>query len=97
MDTSSNTPTQDKQVTIAVPADRVPEFYAFFARFLAAGEFGGRGRRGRRGPGGRGHGEHRHGGHGRCGNRTDEQATETQAQPATQAHDDAPVTDAPAS
>lgn len=55
--------THDKQITIAVPEDRVPEFYAFFARFLAAPEFGGRGRRGR----GRGPGGHGHGGHGRCG------------------------------
>ncbi|MCW3016438.1 MAG: hypothetical protein JWO02_3530 [Solirubrobacterales bacterium] len=30
------TPTQEKQVTIPVPEDRVPEFYAFYARFLAA-------------------------------------------------------------
>ena len=49
----------DKQVTVAVPEERVPEFYAWFAAFLtsepgAPPEFGGRGRRGRRGP-------HRHG------------------------------------
>ena len=49
----------DKQVTVAVPEERVPEFYAWFAAFLAA-EPGtsspwGRGRRGRRGS--RGHGE----------------------------------------
>lgn len=47
--------TQDKQVTIAVPEDRVAEFYAFYGRFLA----GSPGRRGR----GRGHhrcGHHRH-------------------------------------
>ena len=25
----------DKQVTVAVPAERVPEFYAWFAAFLA--------------------------------------------------------------
>lgn len=55
--------TQDKQITIDVPEDRVAEFYAFYGRFLA----GPSGRRGRgRGPG------HRHGhGHGpgdhRCG------------------------------
>ena len=45
---------QDKQITIEVPEDRVAEFYAFYGRFLAGAE----GRRGR------GHG-HRHG-H-RCG------------------------------
>ncbi len=39
--------TQDKQITIAVPEDRVAEFYAFYGRFLA----GFPGRRGR----GRGH------------------------------------------
>ena len=47
--------TQDKQITIAVPEDRVAEFYAFYGRFLA----GFPGRRGR----GRGHrrcGHHRH-------------------------------------
>jgi len=47
--------TQDKQITIAVPEDRVAEFYAFYGRFLA----GASGRRGR----GRGHhrcGHHRH-------------------------------------
>jgi hypothetical protein len=44
----------DKQVTVAVPEERVPEFYAWFAAFLAA-EPGtgpplpGRGRRGLRG------------------------------------------------
>jgi hypothetical protein len=42
--------TQDKEITVAVPEDRVAEFYAFYARFLE-------GRRGRRG---RGHGRHRH-------------------------------------
>jgi hypothetical protein len=49
----------DKQVTVAVPEERVPEFYAWFAAFLAA-EPGtsppsGRGRHGRRGS--RDHGE----------------------------------------
>ena len=54
--------TQDKQITIAVPEDRVAEFYAFYGRFLA----GVPGRRGR-GRGGRGHGHsHGHGHHG-CG------------------------------
>jgi hypothetical protein len=46
----------DKQVTIAVPEDRVPEFYSWFAAFLQAEPgtpppFGG----GRRGPRGRRH------------------------------------------
>jgi len=57
METESTT-----QIRIDVPAERVPEFYAFFARFLAVGGPG-RGRRGRQagGPGHRGHhcGHHR--------------------------------------
>ena len=52
----------DKQVTVAVPEERVPEFYAWFAAFLAAEPsapptFGGHGRRGPRGM--RPHGEPR--------------------------------------
>jgi hypothetical protein len=44
----------DKQVTVAVPEERVPEFYAWFAAFLAAEpgtppQLAGRGRRGPRG------------------------------------------------
>ena len=69
MDTH-DTPKQDKQITIAVPEDRVPEFYAFYGRFLAAEQFGRRGRRGPRG-------------HGRCGPRSEERAAE--AQPAAEA------------
>jgi Family of unknown function (DUF6416) len=45
----------DKQITVAVPEERVPEFYAWFADFLTAepgtarpGERGRRGHRGRR-------------------------------------------------
>jgi hypothetical protein len=50
----------DKQVTVPVPEERVPEFYSWFAAFLAAEPgtppaFAGRGRRGPRGP--RFHGE----------------------------------------
>lgn len=71
-----DTPTQDKQITIAVPEDRVPEFYAFYGRFLAAGQSGRRG--GRRGRRGHGHG------HGRCGHR-EEPATEAQPAPETPA------------
>ncbi len=52
--------TQDKQITIAVPEDRVAEFYAFYGRFLAG--FPGRG-----GGRGRGHGHHRCGPHHRHG------------------------------
>jgi len=67
------TTTQDKQITIDVPEDRVAEFYAFYGRFLA----GSPGRRGRgRGPGHRhGHGP---GHHHRCGphHRSDEHDAE---------------------
>ena len=45
----------DKQVTVAVPAERVPEFYAWFAAFLAAEPGGGP-------PRGRGFGRGRFGG-----------------------------------
>lgn len=46
----------DKQITVAVPEERVPEFYAWFAAFLESepgsplpfGKWGGRGPRGRR-------------------------------------------------
>jgi hypothetical protein len=47
--------TQDKQITIEVPEDRVAEFYAFYGRFLAGSP--GRRRRGH----GHGHGPHGHG------------------------------------
>jgi hypothetical protein len=59
---SEPTPTKYKQVTVDVPEERLAEFHAFFARFLAS-----RGRRGRRG-------EHRRHGHGhghRCAHRHD--------------------------
>lgn len=60
MGTETPTTQPDKQVTVPVPEDRVPEFYAFYARFLAGD--GPRRRGGRRGPH-RGHGP---GHHGRC-------------------------------
>jgi len=69
---------QYKQVTVDVPEDRVAEFHAFFARFLAGP--GGRRRGGRHGR--HGHGHHGHGhGHG-CGRRGEsaerpEQSAET--------------------
>ena len=50
---SEPTPTKYQQVTVDVPEERIAEFHAFFARFLA-----GRGRRGRRA-------EHRRHAHGR--------------------------------
>jgi len=77
VDEQTPTPTQDqqdKQITVAVPEDRVAEFYAFFGRFLE----------GRRGPRGR-HGRHGgpHHGHRRCGHgRHGDQPTE--AQPTTE-------------
>jgi len=58
--------TQYTQVTVDVPEDRVAEFHAFFARFLAGP--GGRRRGGRHGR--HGHGHHGHGHHDRgCGRR----------------------------
>jgi hypothetical protein len=58
---------QYTQVTVDVPEDRVAEFHAFFARFLA-GRGGPRGRR----HGRHGYGRHGHGHHGRaCGRRRD--------------------------
>jgi hypothetical protein len=39
----------DKQITVAVPEERVAEFYIWFGEFLAA-EPGARQHRGRRGP-----------------------------------------------
>jgi hypothetical protein len=67
---SNSTSTNYQQVTVEVPEERVAQFHAFFARFLAAGEP--RGRRGRHGR--PHHGMHRHG----CGRRG-EAGTETQA------------------
>lgn len=50
----------DKQITVAVPEERVPEFYVWFANFLAAEPgalpWGGRRGRGPRGAGGPRHG-----------------------------------------
>ena len=67
----------EKTITIDVPEERVPEFYAVFARFLAM-EGGPRGRRrGGMGPRGR-HGHHAH--HG-CGPRGRHEAPTTTAQP----------------
>ena len=72
------TTTKYQTVTVDVPEERVAEFHAFFARFLA-GRPGrpGRGRRGR-------HGRPHHGAHGRgCASRRevaeDHEATGTQA------------------
>ena len=60
---SETTPTEYKQVTVDVPAERLAEFHAFFARFLARS--GRPGRRGEHRRHGHGHG-HGHGrGHGR--------------------------------
>lgn len=74
---SSTTPnTQYKQVTVDVPEDRVAEFHAFFARFLAGP---GSHRRGRRH---RGHGHHGRG----CAHRheTTEHERGQQPEPATE-------------
>jgi len=63
MDRETSSNTQYKPVTVDVPEDRLAEFHAFFARFLAGPR--GRGRGGRHGrPRG---GQHRH--EHRCGGR----------------------------
>jgi hypothetical protein len=67
--------TQDKQITIDVPEDRVAEFYAFYGRFLAG--FPGR-RGGRRG------GPHHHGCHGHHGHHHADETTATPAPGETQ-------------
>ncbi len=74
MDISSTPTTQQyKQVVIDVPEDRVAEFHAFFARFLA-----GPTRRGRRGRYGRPH----RGSHGRrCEQRRGARDQQEQAAP----------------
>lgn len=65
--------TAERQITVEVPEDRVPEFYASYAHFLAGSR-----RRGRPGRGPRG--RHGHGPHGRCGEHRDEApATEAPA------------------
>ncbi len=60
--------TEYKQVTVDVPEDRVAEFHAFFARFLA----GPGGRRGGRRRHGHGHHGHHERGCGRRGERTEQ-------------------------
>ncbi len=68
MESNITPETQYTQVTVDVPSDRVAEFHALFARFLAGP--GGRRRGGRHGHR-HGHGHHgHHGHHGRgCGQR----------------------------
>ena len=67
MDSSENaTTTNYQQVTVDVPEDRVAEFHAFFARFLAGRGRGPGRRRGRYGRPHRGRHGHGHHGHG-CG------------------------------
>jgi hypothetical protein len=74
MDTNPTPTTQYKQVVVDVPEDRIAEFHAFFARFLAGHT--GRGRRGRHG--------RPHGGPGRrCASRREAaEQIETGGQPA---------------
>jgi hypothetical protein len=65
---SQDTATPTKQITVEVPEDRVAEFYAFTARFLA---------RGRRRPH-RGHHGH-HGHHGCRGRHAEREAADRTA------------------
>lgn len=65
MDRENSSTTQYKPVTVDVPEDRVAEFHAFFARFLAGPQGRGRGRRH-----GKPHrGRHGHHGQSRCAGR----------------------------
>jgi len=66
MDREISSTTQYKPVTVDVPEDRVAEFHAFFARFLAGPQ--GRGRGGRHGKPHRGRHGHGHG-QSRCAGR----------------------------
>jgi hypothetical protein len=82
MDTNPTTTTNTQQVIVEVPEDRVAEFHAFFARFLAAPS-----RRGRRGRHGRPHrGHHRHHGRG-CAERgeaAEQREATAQSRPTTE-------------
>ena len=68
MNTEIDSNTQYRPVTVDVPEDRLAEFHAFFARFLA-------GERGRR----RGGGRHRHGHEHRHASRCGERGESSQA------------------
>ena len=83
---SEPTSTTYKQITVEIPEERMAEFHAFFARFLA-----GRGRRGPRGE----HRRHRHGrGHG-CARRHDKaERTEAYEQPAETSGETPGITEA---
>jgi hypothetical protein len=76
----TETTTKYQPVTVDVPEERVAEFHAFFARFLAGRP--GRGRRGRHGRGR--HGRPHHGAHGRgcAGRREAAEGHETTGTPA---------------
>jgi hypothetical protein len=65
MDREISSTTQYKPVTVDVPEDRVGEFHAFFARFLAGRTGRGQGRRHGRPH----HGRHGHGHGARCATR----------------------------
>ncbi len=75
MDRETSSATQYKSVTVDVPEDRLAEFHAFYARFLAGPRGRGRGERHGRPHGGR------HGHEGRCAARreTAEQSEPTRA------------------
>lgn len=76
MESNNPSTTTYKQITVDVPEERVAEFHAFFARFLAGPRGRGRGR-GPGGPIGKHHGRHCGGAHRRGYARPDEeQATQ---------------------
>jgi hypothetical protein len=74
MDSNITPNPQSTQVTVDVPEDRVAEFHAFFARFLAGSS--------RRRPRGR-HGRHGHGHHGGGCQHRHERAERSEASAAT--------------
>ncbi|HEY2771791.1 MAG TPA: hypothetical protein VGI87_14545 [Solirubrobacteraceae bacterium] len=89
---STSTPNY-QQVIVDVPEERVAEFHAFFARFLAYDPSERGPRAGRRGPRGR-HGYGRHGhGHGRHGRRCARSEDQESATAAEQREPEAQPTD----
>jgi hypothetical protein len=78
MDRENSSTTQYKPVTVDVPEDRLAEFHAFFARFLADPRGRGRGGRHGRPHGSRHERGHRHGP--RCAERRE---TSEQSEPTT--------------
>jgi hypothetical protein len=81
MDRETNSNTQYRPVTVDVPEDRLAEFHAFYAQFLAGPRGRGRGARA-----GRRHGRRHEHGHGsRCGERREAAEPSEQTEAPTEA------------